>query len=492
MTWSQWAPDQSIYIAELTTPTTLSSNRVKLSSPTAPWEQKGWNVSEGPAFIKRNNKLHIVFSVSGCSTSDYALARLTCSNGDYLNPSAWVKTTGPVFARSEANRVWGVGHHAFTKSPDGTEDWLVYHAKASQVNTNADRSSRIQIFTWDANDNPVFGEPYPVTMKLPRPSDGTGTKQTITFDALPNKTINDASFTIAATASSGLPVTLRVQSGPAIITNGVVQLSGTPGTVRIYATQEGDGTYCAAWPVFREFKVTSSDVKPGDGDGLTGSYYNGLNWDTKVLDRVDPNVNFDWGLNNPALGVNADNFSVKWKGYIMPLYTDIYNFSLISDNGRSLKVNNFTIIDHFESDWGKEYVGSVSLTAGKRVPIEINYKEENGGANIKLYWWSNNQTKQLVPKSQLFTTLTSSNVSEVPAPKLDVFPNPARNTVTVLSPNALDQVSILNSLGNIIQKYQISGCSECTCDVEQLPDGVYYILAKGDNSVNTQKLIIRR
>ena len=97
MAWSQWAPDQSIYIAKMKSPTELMTPYVKLSSPTSGWEQKGWNVNEGPAFIKHNNKLHIIMSVSGCSTSDYALARLTCSDGNYLNASSWTKSTGPVF-----------------------------------------------------------------------------------------------------------------------------------------------------------------------------------------------------------------------------------------------------------------------------------------------------------------------------------------------------------------------------------------------------------
>ena len=163
---------------------------------------------KGLAFIKRNNKLHIVFSVNGCSTSDYALAKLTCSNGDYLSPSAWIKSTGPVFSRNEANKVWGVGHHCFTKSPDGTEDWLVYHAKSSQTNTNSDRSSRIQIFTWDANDEPIFGDPFSTQIKLPCPSDGSKIKQTITLDPIPTKTIEDSPFSLSATTSSGLPVIL--------------------------------------------------------------------------------------------------------------------------------------------------------------------------------------------------------------------------------------------------------------------------------------------
>lgn len=491
MAWSQWDPDQSIFIAEMTSPTTLGTNMVKLSSPTASWEQKGWNVNEGPAFIKRNKKLHIIFSVSGCSTSDYALAKLTCSNGDYLNPSAWTKSTGPIFSRNEFNKVWGVGHHGYTKSPDGTEDWLVYHAKSSQTYTNSDRSSRIQIFTWDANDEPVFGEPYPTTLRLPTPSDGTGVKQTITFDPIAAKAITDQDFTPSATTTSNLPITYIIQDGPAVMSNGKIQLTGKPGTVKIWATQAGDKNFCAAWPVSREFKVTGGTITKGDGDGLNASYYNNMDWSNKVLDRNDKKIDFDWGLNAPAPEVNVDKFSVNWSGYVLPLYSDIYNFSIISDNGRRLKVNTKTIIDHLSGDWGKEYVGSVYLTAGKKYPINLDYFEDAGAASIKLYWWSKNQTKQLVPTSQLFTSLTSdlrdASVDQRPV----TYYNQTEKTFTVNSPIAMDELLILNCFGKVIQRHSAHGAFLFTFGNPNLPCGMYLIKVACKQTTFTEKIIIR-
>jgi len=492
MTWSQWDPDQSIFIAEMTSPTALSNKTVKLSTPTAAWEQKGWNVNEGPAFIKHGDALHIVFSVSGCSTSDYALAKLTCTNGNYLNASAWTKSTGPIFTRNESNKVWGVGHQGFTKSPDGTEDWLVYHAKSNQTNSNADRSTRIQPFTWDVNNNPVFGDPYPTNLKLPCPSDGTGTKQTITFDPIPTKSVSDPSFSLSATASSGLSVSYIIQNGPATVLNGTIQLTGKPGTIKVWATQAGNNTYCAAWPVYREFNVTSTNIPTGTGDGLNATYFNGSNWDTDVLSRIDSNINFDWGLNSPATEINIDHFSANWKGYILPLYTDVYNFSIISDNGRRLKIKNTIIIDHLSGDWDKEYVGSIHLTAGVQSPIEIDYFEEVGGANIKMYWWSNNQNKQIVPQSQLSTTLTSGIKSSSSESKVLVYLNPAQNTVTVRTPKSMNSLHILNSVGLTVQNNKINNTKDFTCQIESLPAGVYFIKANCDNTVYSEKFIIRK
>jgi hypothetical protein len=64
----------------------------------------------------------------------------------------------------------GVGHASFTKSPDGTEDWIVYHAHANPTVFNEDRVVRIQPFTFFANGSPNFGSPLPPGQAIPVPS----------------------------------------------------------------------------------------------------------------------------------------------------------------------------------------------------------------------------------------------------------------------------------------------------------------------------------
>ena len=79
--------------------------------------------------------------------------------------------------------------------------------------------------------------------------------QTITFPAIPNHGVTDAPFALNATASSGLPVTYIVSSGPATVSGSTVTLTGT-GTVVIQASQAGNSTYAAATPVTQSFTVS--------------------------------------------------------------------------------------------------------------------------------------------------------------------------------------------------------------------------------------------
>lgn len=80
--------------------------------------------------------------------------------------------------------------------------------------------------------------------------------QTITFPAIASRAYGSAPFAVTATSSAGTnyPVTITVQSGPAVIGGGMVTLTGT-GTVVLQASQAGDANYSAA-STTQSFQVT--------------------------------------------------------------------------------------------------------------------------------------------------------------------------------------------------------------------------------------------
>jgi len=160
ITWSQWAPEQSIYIAKMSSPTTIARPRRKISSPTNAWERDKWPVNEGSAFLPYGDKMHIVMSVNGCASPDYSLALLTANKSDnWLNPQSWKKSDGYVFTKSPERQVFGTGHHSTFRDPNGNW-WLAYHA-VTDPNGGCDgrRSTRIQRFDFDSQGFPRFATP---------------------------------------------------------------------------------------------------------------------------------------------------------------------------------------------------------------------------------------------------------------------------------------------------------------------------------------------
>lgn len=193
MVWSGWqtrrvdTETQCIYIARMANPWTLGSERVLISKPELEWErhyvnENGWNpphkifVNEGPQPLKspHGKYIHVVYSASGVWTPYYALGMLTASaDSDLLDPASWKKSPQPLFRQSPENGVYGTGHNSFFKSPDGTEDYILYHARDTQVDPPGrgdTRSPRTQKIEWDSNDFPVFGIPYPNGKRLKKPS----------------------------------------------------------------------------------------------------------------------------------------------------------------------------------------------------------------------------------------------------------------------------------------------------------------------------------
>ncbi|WP_083925269.1 DUF7594 domain-containing protein [Flexithrix dorotheae] len=79
--------------------------------------------------------------------------------------------------------------------------------------------------------------------------------QTITFDAISDKTVGDPDFNLTASASSGLAVTFSVVSGPASVSGNTVSLTGSAGTVTIRASHAGDDNYEAATDEDQSFQV---------------------------------------------------------------------------------------------------------------------------------------------------------------------------------------------------------------------------------------------
>ncbi|WP_426504788.1 family 43 glycosylhydrolase [Dactylosporangium sp. McL0621] len=162
---------QPMFIRPLSNPWTASGTRRLLATPTYSWETVGGAVNEAPEVIQHGGKTFIAFSASHCSTPDYKLGLLTWNGGDPLSSSSWVKTSTPVFQRSNANGVYGPGHNGFFKSPDGTEDWIVYHAVTSSAGgCDMNRSTRAQKITWNADGTPNFGVPAALSTPLAVPS----------------------------------------------------------------------------------------------------------------------------------------------------------------------------------------------------------------------------------------------------------------------------------------------------------------------------------
>ncbi|MCM5528252.1 family 43 glycosylhydrolase [Parasegetibacter sp. NRK P23] len=170
---NQAVQNQNIYIAKMSNPWTLEGPTTMLTQPVLPWEVNGGPVNEGPQIIKnKQGKVFMVYSASGCWTDDYALGIMALKEGgDPLKVEDWTKGQQPVFTKNPEGNAYGPGHNAFFTSPDGQEDWIIYHANStSGAGCSDKRNVRIQRFQWKADGTPDFGRPVKTGVALEKPS----------------------------------------------------------------------------------------------------------------------------------------------------------------------------------------------------------------------------------------------------------------------------------------------------------------------------------
>jgi glucose/arabinose dehydrogenase len=141
---------------------------------------------------------------------------------------------------------------------------------------------------------------------------------------------------------------------------------------------------------------------PGTGGGLTGQYFDSLDFTALKITRTDATVNFDFGSGSPDPSIAADTFAVRWTGTVTPRFSQPYTFYTTSDDGIRVWVNGAPIIDNFTDHAPVENSGTTAtLTAGQAYPIQIDFYENGGGAVAQLSWSSASQAKEIVPQAQL-------------------------------------------------------------------------------------------
>ncbi|MEO1214141.1 MAG: PA14 domain-containing protein [Bacteroidota bacterium] len=175
-------------------------------------------------------------------------------------------------------------------------------------------------------------------------------------------------------------------------------LSG-PADIRL--AWEGPGLSKETIPRHHLFPTSGDNLDLG-GRGLLGTYFNDENLTNETLQRIDPQIAFDWGGGSPDPSILAHTFSVRWEGSIEVSTSGTYTFYTLTDDGCRLWVNGKLLVDKWVNQGETEWEGQVDLSAGVSIPIKMEYFENGGNASSQLFWKGPRFEKQIVPKSNLF------------------------------------------------------------------------------------------
>ena len=122
------------------------------------------------------------------------------------------------------------------------------------------------------------------------------------------------------------------------------------------------------------------------GDGLRGDYYAGHNFEHQVLTRRDATIDFNWHQSSPAEHVPAEDFSVRWTGYLVPPTTGHYVLHLTVDDGMRLWLNGRQLLNEWRGQSISQYTIEVDLQAGVPCPLRIDYCQYGYDSRALLAW----------------------------------------------------------------------------------------------------------
>ena len=132
-------------------------------------------------------------------------------------------------------------------------------------------------------------------------------------------------------------------------------------------------------------------VPPDDGvRGLKGEYFSGGNFDRNaglVFERIDPGVNFDFGVEGPDPEMfRPHRFSIRWTGTLLAPETGTYEIVVRTEHAVRLQLNQAWYEPPFLDGWVKsgadnEYRRSVFLLGGRPYRLALEFSKANQGVD---------------------------------------------------------------------------------------------------------------
>jgi len=120
---------------------------------------------------------------------------------------------------------------------------------------------------------------------------------------------------------------------------------------------------------------------------VPGGLFEALEFDPalRLAARIDPVVDFDWGDGRPHELVDADEFAIRWSGFLDAPEEGEYLVSTRSDDGIRLYIDGERVIDHWDEHGPATDRVRARLSAGLH-RVRIEYFESGGGATCRLWW----------------------------------------------------------------------------------------------------------
>ena len=121
-------------------------------------------------------------------------------------------------------------------------------------------------------------------------------------------------------------------------------------------------------------------------NGLKGEYFNNRELEgTPALTRIDSQLEFDWPW-APGDGVNVDDFSIRWTGFLKSDQALDGWLGLSSDDGIRMYIDDQLVIDNWTKGATSMVTVPKNIEKGKKYKVRIEMWEGGWGARAHFRW----------------------------------------------------------------------------------------------------------
>lgn len=136
--------------------------------------------------------------------------------------------------------------------------------------------------------------------------------------------------------------------------------------------------------------------------GILAEFFDGREFNRKAATRIDRRIDWPWDFTSPAPGVPADNFSVRWTGFLKPPRPGRYKLVVWNDDGARLWLDDKLLIDDWKGQTETKNEVEVDLE-DRLYPLKLEYYESDNYARVRLGWVPPDEAEaKIVPASAMF------------------------------------------------------------------------------------------
>jgi hypothetical protein len=395
--------------------------------PTISWSPTNFSVTV-PCALGKQYQLQSIGALGG--TNWFVETNVVVRSGTNLT------LTAPV---TSAMRYYRVSISDVDTDGDGVNDWEEYQLGLDPTNpfSNGQQDSNgnaigdyAYVTNMLASQNVITIAATVVTAIQPDPGENaTITGQfTVTRGGFPLDSItvnlgpggSGIGFGVAGVDYAALPASVTLGAGVSSETITLTPMADTnlPTPVLAQLQLMSGSNYTVGAPGNASVVIYPSPT--ASGSGLLGQYYtnssttytNSKNFNPTnlFLTRIDPVIDFIWGTNTTP---NLSNglYTVRWTGQVQPQFSETYIFDVKSDDGCELWVNDQLLISKWQSQGATDWTNSITLQAGARYDIRLDYLQAGGSAQAHLSWYSPSQSEEVIPNTCLYPSNNAASAS---------------------------------------------------------------------------------